>query len=102
MTGVGGRVSGGGLEGAIAELLTQRDEGKTICPSEAARAIGGKEWRDLMPDAREAAARMADRGEVVVTQRGLVVDARSARGPIRIARHPTPGPRHSPSADGPA
>jgi hypothetical protein len=99
--GGGGRVSGGGLEGAIAALLDQRTPGKTICPSEAARAVGGKEWRNLMPDAREAAARMAGRGEVVVTQRGLVVDARSARGPIRIGRHPTPGSRHPPSAGDP-
>ena len=76
------------LEAAIGDLLDQRDEGKTICPSEAARAIGGPEWRDLMPAAREAAARMADRGEVVVTQKGTEVDALSARGPIRIARAP--------------
>lgn len=76
------------LETAIAGLLDQRAPGKTICPSEAARAIGGKEWRDLMPAAREAAARMADRGEVVVTQKGARVDALAARGPIRIARAP--------------
>ena len=74
------------LESTIGELLDQRSEGKTICPSEAARAIGGKQWRDLMHDAREAAARMADRGEAVVTQKGQVVDGRSARGPIRIGR----------------
>ena len=74
------------LESAIDGLLAKRAEGKTICPSEAARAVGGKEWRDLMPDAREAAARMADRGEVVVTQKGRKVDALSARGPIRIGR----------------
>jgi hypothetical protein len=79
-------VTGDRLESEIGDLLDQRAEGKTICPSEAARAIGGKEWRDLMPDAREAAARMADRGEVVVTQKGSEVDARSARGPIRIGR----------------
>jgi hypothetical protein len=74
------------MESAISSLLDRRAERKTICPSEAARAIGGKNWRDLMPDAREAAARMADRGEVVVTQKGTTVDARSARGPIRIGR----------------
>jgi hypothetical protein len=74
------------LESAIADLLDRRDEGKTICPSEAARAVGGKEWRDLMPSAREAAARMAERGEVVVTQKGRQVTATEARGPIRIGR----------------
>jgi hypothetical protein len=74
------------IERSIGQLLDQRAEGTTICPSEAARAVGGKEWRDLMPDAREAAARMADRGEVVVTQKGQEVDALKARGPIRIGR----------------
>jgi hypothetical protein len=58
----------------------------TICPSEAARAVGGDDWRDLMPAAREAAARLADRGEIEVTQRGERVDALAARGPIRLGR----------------
>jgi hypothetical protein len=79
-------VTGDGIERAIGDLLDERADGKTICPSEAARAVGGRDWRRLMPDAREAAARMADRGEVVVTQKGRVVDALSARGPIRIGR----------------
>jgi hypothetical protein len=74
------------LESAIASLLAERDPGKTICPSEAARAVGGDDWRELMPAAREAAARLAERGEIVVTQRGEVVDALAARGPIRLGR----------------
>ena len=86
MTEDRGQKTENSLEGAIAELLEQRSEGKTICPSEAARAVGGREWRDLMPAAREAAARMAERGEVVVTQKGREVSATSARGPIRIGR----------------
>jgi hypothetical protein len=77
------------LQAAIADLLEQRGDGNTICPSEAARAVGDTEWRDLMPDAREAAARMADRGEVEVTQKGEVVEVRSARGPVRIRRKRT-------------
>lgn len=79
-------MTGNRLESAIATLLDQRAAGRTICPSEAARAVGGAEWRDLMPAAREAAARMAERGDVVVTQKGSEVDALSARGPIRIGR----------------
>ncbi|MEA2480597.1 MAG: hypothetical protein QOJ07_2519 [Thermoleophilaceae bacterium] len=76
------------LEQAIADLLAQRAAGRTICPSEAARRVGGADWRDLMPAAREAAARLADRGRVVVTQKGSPVDARAARGPIRIGHPP--------------
>ena len=79
-------MSGDELERAIDTLLAQRSEGKTICPSEAARAVGGGDWRDLMPAAREAAGRMAERGEVIVTQKGREVEATAARGPIRIGR----------------
>ena len=74
------------LEASIRELLAQRGDGKTICPSEAARAVGGEEWRVLMPDARAAAARLAAAGEIEVTQRGEPVDALAARGPIRLGR----------------
>ena len=74
------------LERVILDLVGRRPEGRTICPSEAARAVGGDEWRELMPDAREAAARLAARGEIAVTQRGAPVDALTARGPIRLGR----------------
>jgi Protein of unknown function (DUF3253) len=79
------------LEDAISRLLEERGPDKTICPSEAARAVGGERWRDLMPGAREAAARMANRGELVVTQRGEPVDPLAARGPIRLARRVSSG-----------
>ena len=73
------------LEEAIRSLLAAR--AATICPSEAARAVAGEDeaaWRPLMPAAREAAGRLADAGEVEVTQRGEVVDVRTARGPVRV------------------
>lgn len=71
----------------IAELLEERDAGQTICPSEAARALGGDDgFRELMPMVREAAGAMVEAGELEVTQSGQVVDIRSARGPIRLRR----------------
>ena len=70
-------------ERAILDLLAQRDPGKTICPSEAARALGGHEHMDLV---REAAGALRERGEVAVTQRGEAVDPATARGPIRLGR----------------
>ena len=77
--------SPGQARDAILDLLAQRAAGRTICPSEAARALGGDDgFRPLMPLVREAAASMADAGELEVTQRGTVVDGRSARGPIRL------------------
>jgi hypothetical protein len=73
------------IEQTITAMVAARGRGKTICPSEVARALAGDDgFRALMPDVREAAARMAERGDVAVTQRGCVVDARSARGPIRL------------------
>ena len=79
------------LAASILALLDRRRPGTTICPSEAARDVAaglsdGTGWRSLMDAAREAAARLADAGVVEVTQRGEVVDVRTARGPVRIRR----------------
>ncbi len=74
------------IEAAIDGLLARRASGRTICPSEAARALDPEGWRGRMDAVREAAFAMADRGELEVTQRGAVVDGRTARGPIRLRR----------------
>ena len=74
-----------GTEDLIRSLLAQRGPGKTICPSEVARALAGAgDFRPLMAHVRDVAASMADRGELEVTQRGMVVDVRAARGPVRL------------------
>ena len=75
------------LEEAIRSLLAERPRDATICPSEAARVVGGPEddgWRELMEPARRAARRLADAGEVEITQAGHPVDPSTARGPVRI------------------
>ena len=76
------------LRAAVLDLLRRRAATSTICPSDAARAVGGDTWRTAMPLAREVAARLADEGVVEVRQRGERVDVRTARGPVRIARGP--------------
>lgn len=73
------------LERVILALLDERAAGATICPSEAARALGD-DWRDRMEPARSAARRLVAAGEVEITQRGRVVDPSTAKGPIRIRR----------------
>lgn len=78
--------AGDELERVILDLLDNRAKGATICPSEAARAVGGDEWRDDMDAARAAAQRLVDAGEVDITQGGEVVDGATAKGPIRIRR----------------
>ncbi len=76
--------SSAALEDAIVRLLVERGVGKTICPSEAARAVGGAEWRAHMPAAREAAGRLVVAGTIDVTQGGRVVDLSVAKGPVRL------------------
>lgn len=75
------------LAAAIRHLLDTRSG--SICPSEAARAVAGPQWRDQMEAARQAARTLARAGEVQITQRGVVLDPDAAwRGPVRIRRPP--------------
>ena len=83
--------TGKALEEAILRLLRERGAGKTICPSEAARAVGGEAgeknaaaWEALMEPARAAARRLVAAGTIVITQGGQVVDPSTARGAIRL------------------
>lgn len=76
------------LEEAILALLAERGRDKTICPSEAAKVVGGKDerrdWEGLMEPARAAARRLVDAGKIVITQSGRVVEPSTAKGPIRL------------------
>lgn len=71
------------LEQQIRTLLRERGT-KSICPSEAARSVGGNDWLPLMERTREAARRLVACGEVEILQRGRVADPSTAKGPIRI------------------
>lgn len=73
------------LRAAILDLTRQRGPQKTICPSDAARAVGGDTWRELMDQARDVARDLARAGDVVITQNGETLDPDGQwRGPIRI------------------
>jgi hypothetical protein len=76
------------LEAAILNLLAERGRDKTICPSEAAKLVGGNatrhDWESLMEPARMAARRLVAAGRIVITQKGRVVDPSTAKGPIRL------------------
>ena len=74
------------LEQKIMELLAARAASSTICPSDAARAVGGEDWRRLMEPTRKAARRLVEAGQVEITQGGSVVDPGTAKGPIRVRR----------------
>jgi len=77
------------IEPVILELLAERGYGKTICPSEAARRMAElagtpERWRDWMERTRATANAMAERGALIVLQRGKRVDPRTARGAVRL------------------
>ncbi len=76
------------IEETVRRLVDERGPEKTICPSEAARALAGPDgdFRPLMDDVRRVAFGLVDGGELEVTQKGEVVDGRTARGPIRLRR----------------
>lgn len=73
------------LESAILALAELRGPHSSTCPSDAARAVGGENWRGLMDEARAIARELAQGGRVEITQRGDVLDPGGEwRGPIRI------------------
>ena len=88
------------LEAAILRLHAERGPGKTICPSEAARAAAASDartasdertaleertaWEPLMEPTRAAALRLVAAKKIFVTQGGKIVDGRTAKGPIRL------------------
>jgi hypothetical protein len=72
------------LESTMRALLGRTGDGKTICPSDVARAVSPDDWRPLMEPTRAVARRLVATGEAEITQGGYVVDPSSAKGPIRI------------------
>lgn len=81
---------------AIFRLLADRDPGKTICPSEAARAMDPEDWRKLMPEIRALAVGLAREGRLVITRHGKPADPDAFKGVYRL-RLPDAG---DPSGDG--
>jgi len=75
------------FEKTVLELAVARGAGKTFCPSEAARAIGGAHpdgWGPLMTPVRRAAISLADEGRIVIYRKGKPVDPHDFKGVYRI------------------
>jgi hypothetical protein len=72
----------------ILRLIAARDPGKTICPSEVARELGGPQpddWSPLMQPIRRIAVRMTKAGEVAILRKGKPVeDPDDFRGIYRL------------------
>ena len=81
--------------------LSRHREPSTICPSDAARAVGGTTWRSQMDTAREVARALATSGFVAILQHGEPVDPGADwKGPIRV-RHQQPSATVTASSAGP-
>lgn len=73
------------LSSGIRALAEHRGPRSSICPSDAARAVGGDNWRELMADAYAVARELAKDGSIEITQGGRPLDPDGDwRGPIRI------------------
>jgi Protein of unknown function (DUF3253) len=75
------------LETILLSLISERGLDKTICPSEAAIVVAGKEgqaWGALMPQIRKIAVRLANEGRIVVTRKGKPVDPNDFKGVYRL------------------
>jgi hypothetical protein len=76
------------IEETILRLAAARGAEKTICPSDAARAIAGDhpdKWGPLMAPVRRAAVRMMKEGRIVILRKGRVVDPDDFKGVYRLA-----------------
>jgi hypothetical protein len=81
------------LTATILSLCAARGEGKSICPSEVARALAGndeKQWRLLMHAIREAALALAREGSITILRKGKPAETGTMpKGVIRLRIGPS-------------
>jgi len=73
------------IEAAILALVEKRGPEKSICPSEAARAVFPEDWSKRMRQVRSAAVHLARQGEISILRKGRVVDPDDFRGVYRLS-----------------
>lgn len=76
------------IEATTRALLRARRASSSICPSDVARAVGGRSWRSMVPIVREVASELVGNGTIIVTQGDQPVDLTTARGPVRLRGGP--------------
>ena len=75
------------IRDALVSLAIGRGTGKTFCPSEVARLIGGPHpdgWGPLMQPIRKEAIALALDGQIVIFRKGRPVDPMDFKGVYRI------------------
>jgi hypothetical protein len=73
----------------ILKLVAERGPDKTICPSEAARAVGGPHpdgWGPLMQPVRRVAVRLALEGRITILRKGKPADPTDFKGVYRLSQ----------------
>ena len=78
------------IERQILDLVEARGRGRTICPSEVARALEADEdaWRRLMKPVRRAAIRLAEDGRIEILKKGKRIEPDNVRGVVRLRISP--------------
>lgn len=78
------------IRSQITTMLQNREQSKTLCPSEVVRALSDDlpdGWRAEMPTVRNVAFDMALHGSLTILQKGKLIpptQLQSIKGPIRI------------------
>jgi len=72
------------IEDAILGLLAEREPGKSIDPSEAARAVDAEGWRRLLPQVRATAVGLARQGRLEILRHGKPADPEAFKGVYRL------------------
>jgi hypothetical protein len=75
-------------EVAILALIAASKKGRTIDPTEAARAVYTGEdpegWRKRLPSVRQAAIHLARSGQISIYRKGKVIDPNGFKGVYRL------------------
>lgn len=76
------------IEAAILAAVAARGPGRSVCPSEVARALAGPDervWRLLMHPVREAAKALQGAGRISILRKGKPVTGEGVRGVVRLS-----------------
>ena len=77
------------IEATILRLLDEAGAGKTVSPTDAARALTpGAEWHVQMPGVRRAAIKLALAGRLVIYRKGKPADPNDFKGVYRLGLAP--------------
>jgi len=71
------------IETALLRLLAERGPGKTLDPTDVARALGGDHpdgWGPLMQPIRRVAVALAEQGRIVILRKGKPAHPRDCNG----------------------